>query len=612
MITNVEKQRKLQNSTMKCIDNSAMQVSDVVQVNDANVVRMQNLNIRRTEGCYERIDKSVHSAIFNEDHGDTPLELEVDFAGSVLMHFSNVVSLKGNDSREHKVLGVAKEAQQLYILDSTSFSIQNVHSGIHFVDVHTYVLHSANNTEVKDARHSFSLSHAISSESFDLVHMDIWGPYRTPTRTGAKYFLTIVKDLSRTTWTFLISAKTHVLGIFKYFFTMIQTHFQKVIKCVRTDNGSEFIGAEFVEFLNDKGTLNQKTCAYTPQQNDRLEIKRKHILQMARAIMFRSHLPKRSPDISYLRVYGCLCFHSNNVTHKDKFEPRAFSGIFLGYPPGQKAYKVFDLFTQKIVISRDVVFHKHLFPYSLDFPKTSLIPPDQCVQEPNDCLPIVSILDNPDNLEIRALEANETWDIVNLPKGSKPIGCRWVYKVKCKPDGSVDKYKAKLVAKGYNQVERLDINNAFLDGFLDEDIYMKLPDDYSKAVTPQVCKLKSSGDCFLVLVVYVDGILLTGNSEAQMIAVKDFLHSKFTIKDLVIVMYFLGIQIARSPQGMFLNQHKYITYIIKDLNLENARVPTTPLAMDWKADDSNSSFLMILAMFSHLLFKLGFVSKAPS
>ncbi|GAA0157786.1 transmembrane signal receptor [Lithospermum erythrorhizon] len=118
--------------------------------------------------------------------------------------------------------------------------------------------------------------------------------------------------------------------------------------------------------------------------------------------------------------------------------------------------------------------------------------------------------------EIQALETNETWEIMDLPSGVKPIGCKWVYKVKCKPDGSMDKYKARLVEKGFNQIEGIDyfdsfshvaktvtvrlvltlvptkswplfqiyINIAFLHGYLEEDIYMKLPDGYKKTVHP--------------------------------------------------------------------------------------------------------------------------------
>ncbi|KAL0395160.1 UNVERIFIED_CONTAM: Retrovirus-related Pol polyprotein from transposon TNT 1-94 [Sesamum latifolium] len=113
--------------------------------------------------------------------------------------------------------------------------------------------------------------------------------------------------------------------------------------------------------------------------------------------------------------------------------------------------------------------------------------------------------------ELHALEQNETSDVVDLPKGKKAIDNKWVYKVKLNPDGSVERYKARLIAKGYNQIERIDyfdrfssmaksvtvrtllavasasdwviyqvdINNAFFHGFLDEDIYMLAPDGYS-------------------------------------------------------------------------------------------------------------------------------------
>lgn len=51
--------------------------------------------------------------------------------------------------------------------------------------------------------------------------------------------------------------------------------------------------------------------------------------------------------------------------------------------------------------------------------------------------------------EIQALESNHTWELITLPLGKSPIGCKWVYKVKLNPDGSVERYKAGLVAKGY-------------------------------------------------------------------------------------------------------------------------------------------------------------------
>ncbi|KAL5834317.1 hypothetical protein ACOSQ3_013892 [Xanthoceras sorbifolium] len=65
------------------------------------------------------------------------------------------------------------------------------------------------------------------------------------------------------------------------------------------------------------------------------------------------------------------------------------------------------------------------------------------------------------NTELEALQLNKTWSLVPLPIGHKPIGCKWVYKIKYKYDGTIERYKACLVAKGYNQVEGIDYQETF-------------------------------------------------------------------------------------------------------------------------------------------------------
>jgi len=57
--------------------------------------------------------------------------------------------------------------------------------------------------------------------------------------------------------------------------------------------------------------------------------------------------------------------------------------------------------------------------------------------------------------------ATETWDLVELPNGKKPIGCKWVYKTKFQVDGSIERHKAKLVAKGFAQKESIDYDETF-------------------------------------------------------------------------------------------------------------------------------------------------------
>ncbi|XP_019265889.1 PREDICTED: uncharacterized protein LOC109243414 [Nicotiana attenuata] len=150
--------------------------------------------------------------------------------------------------------------------------------------------------------------------------------------------------------------------------------------------------------------------------------------------------------------------------------------------------------------------------------------------------------------EFEALDANKTWDIVELPAGKKPIGCKWVYKIKYRADGSVERYKARLVIRvvaikqGWSMFQ-LDVNNAFLHGDLHEEVYMKLPQG-------------SSGN-IVILVVYVDDIILTGNNLVEISALKDFLDNEFKIKDLGLLHYFLGIEVNASPSGVFLNQRKF-------------------------------------------------------
>ena len=89
--------------------------------------------------------------------------------------------------------------------------------------------------------------------------------------------------------------------------------------------------------------------------------------------------------------------------------------------------------------------------------KISLIPIPKTIKE---------ALDHPDWKlavleEMNALKKNGTWDIVDLPKEKKTVGCQWVFSLKCNADGSVERYKARLVAKGFTQTYRIDYQETF-------------------------------------------------------------------------------------------------------------------------------------------------------
>ncbi|CAL1375545.1 unnamed protein product [Linum trigynum] len=250
-------------------------------------------------------------------------------------------------------------------------------------------------------------------------------------------------------------------------------------------------------------------------------------------------------------------------------------------------------------------------------------------------------------LEMKVLEDNGTWELVYLPPGKRAIDSKWVYKITFKPTGEVERYKARLVARGFTQIpgvdyhetfapvaklvtvrcliavaavrgwplHQLDVNNAFLHGDLEEEVYMKVPEGFSRTGDHRVCRLKKSlyglrqasrnwharftaslldlgfrqsradyslfvshhGDSFVVALIYVDDVILTGNDDAFITTVKRRLDSDFSIKDLGPLKFFLGVEVARSPSGIVLNQRKYAMDILEDSGLTGGRPSAFPM-----------------------------------
>ncbi|MCF8704075.1 DDE-type integrase/transposase/recombinase, partial [Corynebacterium sp. MC-02] len=247
----------------------------------------------------------------------------------------------------------------------------------------------------KKTRSNFPVSENKATHIFELIHCDLWGPNRTPSSCDAVYFLTIVDDYSRGVWVYLLRAKSEVRKVICSFFAMVERQFDTWVKIVRSDNGTEFTCMS--DYLATHGILFQTSCVGTPQQNGRVERKHQHILNVARALMFQANLPLRfwgecilgavylmnrtpsgllgnktpyeilcgsTPNYDEMRVFGCLCFAHNQRTKGNKFAPRGRKCIFVGYPNGQKGWKLFDLDTEEFFVSRDVTFHEHDFPFA--------------------------------------------------------------------------------------------------------------------------------------------------------------------------------------------------------------------------------------------------------
>jgi hypothetical protein len=140
----------------------------------------------------------------------------------------------------------------------------------------------------KQRRVSFPTSAHAVLNNFDLVHCDIWGPNSVIAMDGSYFFLTIVDDHSRTTWVYMLRNKSDTKSCFMAFYSLIETQFQTKIKTVRSDNRAEF---RMTIFFQAKSIIYQRSCVDTPQQNGRVERKHQHIMNIAQALMFQSHLP---------------------------------------------------------------------------------------------------------------------------------------------------------------------------------------------------------------------------------------------------------------------------------------------------------------------------------
>ena len=273
--------------------------------------------------------------------------------------------------------------------------------------------------------------------------------------------------------------------------------------------------------------------------------------------------------------------------------------------------------------------------------------------------------------EIDSIQAADTWTLVPLPDGRVPIGCKWTFKIKHHADGSVDRYKARLCAKGYSQqqgidytetfapvakfssirsllalaahydleVHQMDVKTAFLNGDLEEDIYMVQPEGFVvKGKEAWMCKLNKSlyglkqasrawyqkmdqalqnlefirlyadpcinvlrtSELVIFLSLYVDDLLLVSNSLENLSHLKQQLSKKFEMKDLGEAHFVLGIQIERNRKARTLSicQQQYIKNVVERFNMSESKPVSTPLYLGSKHQDMMKLMGMIKSQMS--------------
>jgi len=204
------------------------------------------------------------------------------------------------------------------------------------------------------------------------------------------------------------------------------------------------------------------------------------------------------PNLKYPRVWGCLAKVMLPDPKKRKIGSKASNCMFLGYAEHNASYRFLVLKSDvikhnTIVKIKNVEFFEHIFPLKVnDTVEQPIHNNSDAICEglrrskrqrketsfgdnfytylvENDPTSFLEATSAPDakqwdktiKTEIESIKKNNTWTLVNLPKGAKPIGCKWIFKKKYHLDGSIDKYKARLVAKGFTQKPYIDYFDTF-------------------------------------------------------------------------------------------------------------------------------------------------------
>ena len=403
------------------------------------------------------------------------------------------------------------------------------------------------------------------------------------------------------------------------------------------------------------------------------------------------------PTVDHLRVFGCDAYAHIPKDERRKFDTKARKCILVGYGEETKGYRLYDVTEKKILYSRDVQFneksrkfnsgqdvqeqdYKLIIDLSNDI-EIETEGPDSEIQE----VPLrrstrqrshpdyygreqSHLTETPSTFkdanaspekkkwkiamekEMNSLQDNDVWDLVELPPGRKIIGSKWVFKKKTGVDGTVERYKARLVAQGYTQkygadydetfcpvvrqeslrvlialsvkhglkLHQVDVTTAFLNGTLEEEVFMKQPEGFEiEGKKHLVCRLKKSiyglkqsprcwnvaldtqlkrmgftqsendpciyyrntgGEMFYIGV-YVDDIILAGKTDNKLTEVKTGLSRKFDIKDLGELSYFLGMKVEQRESAVWIGQPAYTKNLVESLGMQDCKPVVTPVSI---------------------------------
>ncbi|GBM78883.1 Retrovirus-related Pol polyprotein from transposon TNT 1-94 [Araneus ventricosus] len=242
----------------------------------------------------------------------------------------------------------------------------------------------------KHRRTSFKATNFVRSKApNDLIFMDTWGPIKVTGRNGARYYLSIIDDFSKKTSVYPLREKSEVFRVFKNHVSRAERFIGRKVKCIRTDNGSEFTNDNFKTFCADNGIKHEFTNIYTPEQNGVAERYNQTALDCSRCMLADSGLDNKfwpdailcftyvwnrichknqvktpfelfggyKPSVRHLKAFGATAYVGlPRQLRSSKLGPKAKKGILIGYAFRTKGYRIWFPDTDKVIETINVTF----------------------------------------------------------------------------------------------------------------------------------------------------------------------------------------------------------------------------------------------------------------
>ncbi|KAL0437852.1 UNVERIFIED_CONTAM: Retrovirus-related Pol polyprotein from transposon TNT 1-94 [Sesamum radiatum] len=405
-------------------------------------------------------------------------------------------------------------------------------------------------------------------------------------RGGFSYFITFADDDSRYGYVYLMRYKSEAFGRFKEFRLEVENQTGRKIKTLWSDRGGEYLSAEFLDYLKENRILSQWTPPGTPQLNGVSERRNRTLLDMVRSMMSFTKLPlffwgyaletaakllnmapsktvaqtpykiwhDKPASYKYLRVWGSPAYVKRLVG--DKLDSRSSLCRFVGYSKETAGYYFYDPSEQKVFVLRNAVFLEKGFPADTRHeellleeskeatPQTDAVTSSASIVPTND-IPILRrstrVSQQPERLvakgytQIPGVDFEETYSPVAMAKSIRIM---------------------LAIAAWYDyEIWQMDVKTAFLNGFVEEEIYMDQPEGFTSIGEEQkVCHLQRND------------VKMLGDTKA-------WLSTQFSMKDLGEASYILGIKIIRdrSKRMLGMTQTSYVEKVLKRFKMENSK-----------------------------------------